>query len=282
MKIGLILAVSAISLFSGTVIWSTQKTIERPASRADDEEKQVLQPERRSANHFFYPTGSISTLYINAPVAVELDETFTGVELYGDTSLFPKLQITDRHGIVNIGQRQYPKIIGKGPGPGKRWEYPDSIRQQIQDADIRVRVGIGNSGAHHNRILDLKNCKNVAATTPVTGERVTLNLFQVDSTQLDLAVGGIQVYHSGGRATFWLQLSGTADQVFFSAGSWGNVDARRLQAREVYVRNAHHVEWDLYATEIANLQGLDSCTVRLGGNPRYQLIREGNDERRRR
>ncbi len=273
MKLGLAMVVSAVSLFSGTVIWSTQKTVERAVYRSGNPDSRSDIPVRRSDRLFFYSIDRpLAIVNVNAPVSVELDEGFTGVELHGDTSLFSALRVTTQYGILNISRRPLRKTTAQGGS--REWVvYNDSLLQQLKAADIRVRVGIGAGADLPKQYFDFKNCKKVSSATPVQGGFVHFNLFQVDSTQFSLRMKAVEV-HQNGKPGPVLALSGSVNQLFFSQLVEGKVDTRQLHAREVYVRNAHKTDLELFATEIANLRQLDSCTVKISGNPPFTKISE--------
>ena len=267
------MVVSAVSLFSGTVIWSTQKTVERNIFRLETNDARWVLPGRQTGNSFFYPASrELLSVQVNAPVTVEVDEGFSGIELLGDTSLFRGLGVSFQYGALHVGQRPTRKTTRQSDG-AERLVYDDSLKQQIKAADLTVRVGIGPGAGTPRRQLDFKNCKKVTCTTPIRGEVMQINLFRVDSANINLQVNAVELSQSGSGAAV-IQLSGTAAQVFFSAFMGGRVDMKQLKASEVYVRNGHNAQLDLYASEIANLQGLDSCSVRLSGSPRYTKIRE--------
>ena len=278
MKLGLAMAILAVSLFSGTVIWSAAKTIERAVYSLEKLGLSSDTPERRSDKRFFYAADRpFPIVNISVPVSVELDEGFTGVELLGDTSLFYGLRVSTQYGFLNVSRQPTRKTAGKD-GSREQLVYDDSLFQKIKAAGIAVRIGIGAGAGLPTRHFEFKGCKYITCATPLQGRRVRLNLFRVDSAQFNLRMKAIELMQTA-EAGSSLQLSGAVDQVYFRQLTEGKVDARQLYAREVYVRGAHKTDLELHASEIANLQGLDSCKVRLSGNPAYTKTKEAEPPR---
>jgi hypothetical protein len=243
----------------------------------EDMISKVPAPARREAGLFFYPSGPVLSVYVNLPVAVELDESFTGIELRGDTSVFKSLRTSILPG-GHLMVGQMPVKITATPR-GRSAIYEDTVFQQIKAADITVRIGIGSgsAGAQSKRRFNFKNCKIIRAATPIHGTIIDMYLFKVDTVALNLNAEALDMKEQ--NASDWdkrpcIQLSGTVCQANFNHLKDIHLAAKNLRAKEVYISKAENALLEIQASEIANLRNLDGCTLRLDGNPPHTRILE--------
>lgn len=281
MKLGLPVAVSAVALFSGTITWSTFITVQRDVFQLTEASLTSPEPDRREAGRFIFHSGPVTSVDVQAPVVVELDETFTGVELLGDTSAFRYLQVSVGKGPDRILIRQAPTKIVERQNR-KHLVYEDSLATKIKSSNIVVKIGIGKGTDKYpyQRNISFSRCKKVVANAPVHGGILLLYLKHVDSVRLNLDVQILQVNQSTfGDSTYrpHLQFSGTVKQAGYSALEFTDLDAEQLHAREVYLKGGLMSSLRIYASEVANLTGVDRSKLHLSGNPTYTKIKEATN-----
>ena len=150
MKTGSLLIIAAISLSAGTVLWSTRQKVQR-SYLASQSCLVGVEAVKQTANAQFFPSERVHRVEVTVPVNVELDETFTGVELTGDTALFRYLEV-----MVN-GYRKASGSISVKMKPmrehginkdgnyfsGVRYGGDSLGRKLVEEANITARIGIG-------------------------------------------------------------------------------------------------------------------------------------------
>ena len=231
-------------------------------------------PAERGAGRFFYASGPIHSLIVQVPVSVELDNSFNGLELLGDTSMFKLLRISTGHGPVLIGQAS-TKTAHQNPNDPEERVNKDSLDPRIKAANIRIRVGIGPELA--KRRLSFNSCKKVTCVSPIQGKKVFFMLLGVDSVQLNLDVEALECMSSwGGHTRPYLELSGNAGQAYFYHLENVHLSAAQLRTREAYIRGAYGSDLEIQATDIANCTILNHCSLQLTGNPTHRRIESTN------
>ena len=281
MKIGLLMVITAVSLFTGTVVWSTVTPVERKRYDITERVKNSLKPDRKTEHAFFYQIKNTASCRVNAPVKVELDESFTGVELLGDTSVLKYLlvhtnQMSPKSDWVNIEMMPAVQIAEADAATGKikknTIKYDSTHQQIVAAANITVRIGIGSGekmGIPERQLVFL-GCKKVQTVTPVTGRKLLVNLGNPDSTILQLNVQYLEL-NATGSSPKYVALRGKVDWAHYML-SFTDLYAQDLVTEESYLSRWNDSSANILATEIVNARRVKDCLLNIIGNPTYQRI----------
>lgn len=283
MKTGLAMAVSAILLFTGTVVWSAFKPVTRPIYYAPSRQVMAM-PDRVGARTYFFESEAPVYINVDAPVFVEIDNSFTGIELQGDTSLLSYLRVSNENmnsqnsiGIV------FDYLVDNGLARDSTTEQKatqDFLHlEALRKAHVVVRIGIGAQkmnpfGSLH---FTFQHCKKVTTQQTLAAANLWLSIFQTDSVQMNLRAGDLTIdfpSYSVPNQSQWIKLNGESGRVAANNFSAGTFDATELKVRDFYMNNLKNADVRIFASHLARLRGVDDCNIQVDGNPEYQWIEQ--------
>jgi len=269
MKTGLVMVISAVVLFTGTMLWGAFKTVPKNVYRYDKyDPKNVQMPDSVSARSYFYNAEKFVNIGISAPINVELDNSFNGVELRGDTSLF-------KHLLVSMDKKTEQQDIDvhlNNPGAAEN----KAVLDLLSHAAITIRVGVssGRMEGPANRRFSFWRCKKINTVKPVRAKEFNIYLSETDTVSLQMDVDNLTIDFPkfSERATDLVHLEGNSQRVVINNFSRGTLDATRLLAKDVYVSNCKDASIRVYASDLARIRQLENCSVQVEGNPAYKWI----------
>lgn len=285
MKIGLLMVITAVSLFTGTVVWSTVTPVERNRNDIAKRGLDPLRPVLQTDHSYFFDIKNTAFCTVKAPVNVELDDRFTGIEIIGDTSVFKYLLVHSGQTPTNtdwVSVELMPEVlVANADETGKLLKgtirYDTLHQYTVAAANITVRLGIGakKKGDTNQRQMDFQHCKKVTTLTPVKGECLFINLQGIDSIMMEVDLNYLDVkspYNAKDHHGY-IGLKGKAERVHYYLGSTV-LDARQLITTETYAPNCSNSSINIHATEIVNARYLSTCELNISGNPKYKRISE--------
>lgn len=273
MKTALILIIAAILLSTGMILWSTQQKVQR-SDMVTTTCMTEVEPVRQMSTSQFFPSEKVHTVDVAVPVNVELDETFTGVELIGDTTLFKYIQVTVNDyrkapGSISIKFRplQEHGFNKEGNYFIRTWAGGDTLgRKRVAAANITARIGIGGPEPtdQRKRTFRFTGCPKIYSQTPITGSSIEWRANRVDSMWVGLNVDNFN-FVTAHKA--FIKLTGRADRANYKI-SGALLDGRELVSKEVYI-SGHGSTIQVFASEIFNAGNLSGAEVQLHGNPSF-------------
>ena len=279
MKTGLVTALSAVILFTGTVVWSAFKLVPQSAFKVSE-----LKPDRFSADTYFFNSEVPGYINVDAPAFVEIDNSFTGIELQGDTSLFSYLQVTvstaSEYSQNNISI-VFKSLVATGSAPDLTKEQQvtqDFLHlEALRKAHVVVRIGIGEKKIDPFGSLNFtfQHCKKVTTQQPLAAANLWLSIFQTDSVQMNLHAGDLTINFpsfSVRNPPQWIKLEGKSDRVAANNFSAGVFDATGLKVRDFYMQNLKNADVRISASHLARIRQVEDCKIQVEGNPEYKWI----------
>lgn len=278
------MAILAIVLFTGTIIWSSFKIISHPVKRYDRQEMEIGQtPDRVTGNSHFFQAEYSHSIRIDAPVLVELDDSFEGVELLGDTALFSQIWVKTgkNNGLdegIDIGVRLLnPRHLLNVDSTEDGKPTQDLLRRKaLAQANLKVRIGVGlhtrkTPSARH---FSFGHCKKISTKQPLKGSNVMMNFFMVDSLDLNLDMDQLTLdFPNFSPQPFTsARLQGQCRRVAANNFFNGVFDGSGFVVRDFYMRNIKSADVKIHATEIARIREVEASNVVVEGNPLYKWI----------
>ncbi len=263
------MVISAVALFTGTMVWGAFKTVPRKVYHYDMyDSKNVQMPDSVSAQAYFYNSEKSVNISISAPLNVELDNSFNGVELRGDTSLF-------KHLLVSMDKTQEKQDISvhlKNAGAAEN----KAVLDLLSHAAITIRVGVvsGRMEGPAYRRFSFWRCKKLSTLNPVSGKEFHIHLSETDTVSLQMDVDNLTIDFPklSEKAPGLVRLEGNSRRVAINNFSRGTLDATRLLTKDIYVNNCKEANIRVYAGDLARIRQLENCTVQVEGNPAYKWI----------
>lgn len=281
MKKGWILALTGVSLFAGTVIWSAFKTVPRPPRFVPDSKTTFENPVRKEVNRFVFDADAPFRVNVEAPIQVELVPDFKGVELIGDTSFIRHLgvQTSSINGSTSI---DIHVLSGDGNKENAALHQPDSPEYaQFLAAHIRARIGLGTDENRlwRQRHFSFSNCYKVISASPLSATNLSLSFFQTDSMWLNVQTENLAVDFPSiaFKNPNWLKLSGHCDRIALNKFTAGTLDATALEVRDFYAYMPKEAALHIRATRLARMTEVENCQVKVEGNPKYQWIEDRSE-----
>ena len=271
------MVVSALALFTATTIWAAFKTVPRKVYHYKMNEPGTAQaPDRVDAGSYFYASEKTSYISVSIPVSVELDDSFNGVELRGDTSMFRYIQVktntgTGRQKNIEIWCRTLQTgDTGAGALDNKL------VLDMLSKSNVSVRVGIGSGrmpGPGYRR-LSFGQCRKVSTRKPVSDTEFNISVFDTDTLWLQLNAEKLTLDFPklSDKPTAWAHLEGKSARVVINNYSSGTLDAVGLQTREIYVSNSKDARLRVYASDLARIRHAENCEIQVEGTPAHQWI----------
>lgn len=265
MKTGLVMVISAVALFTGTMVWGAFKLVPKKVYHYDMyDSKNARMPDSVSAQAYFYNAGKFVHVNISAPVNVELDNSFNGAELRGDTSLFKYLLVSTEDNEIDLHL--------KNPGLAENKAVLDLLGQ----AAITIRVGVVSSRMEgpDSRRFSFWRCKKLSTLNPVSGKEFHIHLSETDTVSLQMDVDNLTIDFPklSEKAPGLVRLEGNSRRVAINNFSRGTLDATRLLTKDIYVNTCKDANIQVYAIDLARIRQLENCTVQVEGNPAYKWI----------
>lgn len=274
MKTGLITVVSAVTLFTGTIFWAAFTTVPRKVYHYQLNAPETAQaPDRVDAGSYFYASEKTSFISVNVPVQVELDDSFNGVELQGDTSVFRYISVKTNTG---TGQQNDIQIWSIPKQMGDAGDN-ETARDILRKADVTVRIGIGSGrmpGPGYRR-FSFSSCRKVSNLKPVSDHEFSINVFGTDTLWLQLNAEKLTLDFpklADDPTTALVHLEGKSERVAINNFSGGTLDAAGLQTREMYMSNSKQARLYVYASDLARIRQAKNCEIQVEGNPAHQWI----------
>jgi len=269
MKTGLVMVISAVALFTCTMLWGAFKEVPRNVYRYDRyDSKNARTPDSVSARSYFYNVEKSADISISAPVNVILDNRFNGVELQGDTSLFKLL-------LVSIDKESKKKEMSVRVSSIGEPEYKTALYLLSQAAiTIRVGVGSGRMQGPANHRFSFWRCKKINTAMPISGKAFNFHLSETDTVSLQMDVENLTIDFPklSEKAPGLVQLEGNSHRVAINNFSRGTLDATRLLAKDVYVSNSKDASIRVYASDLARIRQVYGTG---GRKPFLQVDRRG-------
>lgn len=278
MKKGWILALTGVSLFAGTVIWSAFKTVPRSPRYVPDVKTKWEAPVRKEATRYVYDADAPYKVNVEAPIEVELVPDFAGVELIGDTSFIRHLgvQATRMNDYTGIDIH----ILGMDDDPETlALRQPDSPEYaQFRAAHIVARIGLGTDTNRpwKQRQFSFSNCTKVMAASPLQASFLHLSFFQTDSMQVNVQAENLAIDFPdiAFKNPNWLKLSGHCDRIALNKFTTGTLDATALDVRDFYAYEPKEAHLHVRASRLVRMRNVENCKVEVDGNPKSQWIEE--------
>lgn len=283
MKTGVIMALSAVTIFTGTVVWSSFKMIAHPVRKYDRAEMEKGQaPDRVTANSHFFESEPAHSIRIDAPVYVELDDSFDGVELQGDTALFHQIWVSTTKNVlmgksIDIGVRLLNprQQFGVDSTDGKPTQ--DFLRRRaLAQANLKVRIGVGSYSKKtlSPRQFSINHCKKVSTLQPLKGSNMEMNFFMTDSIDIHLDANQLTLNFPNfdPQPFTWVHLQGQSRRVAMNNFFNGQLDGSGFVVRDFYVRNIKNADVTIHATDLARVREIKESNLKVEGNPKYQSI----------
>jgi hypothetical protein len=282
MKIAILMVTTAISLFAGTVIWSARTPVERTIINKGNSVYSV--PDRKTTHSWYYQSEHAQIFNVNAPVHVELDDSFYGVELLGDTSFFKYFTIQINKNPLLRASINISTVTATIPARNVYTHQvfvpssvTDSINNQLLNAaNITIRIGIGSGSTDGERQFAFSACKTVTSMTPITEGRILIEAYDADSLAFHLQVKNFELYSETSLKNpvkHVAKLTGKTDQAHYRITGI-DLQAHDLISKESYLLQCKDSNIDIFATEIANAREMVNCPLKISGNPPYQRIIE--------
>ncbi|MCC6279720.1 MAG: hypothetical protein IT262_03910 [Saprospiraceae bacterium] len=284
MKSGLVMVISAVSLFTATVIWSAFKEVPHHVYRYDVKEQTKAQtPDSTTAQSCFFQLGKIPNIcMVDGPLSVELDNGFAGIELRGDTSLFKHIWVVRdkntgggiRIGIVRLNVHANEKAADS---LSERLAKEDFTRREaVRKGDVTVRLGIGTvqmrgPGYRH---FTFSNCKKISTPQVIRDRALNISVFQTDSVWMNLDVNELTLDfpNFAVKNTQFVHLEGKSKRTAINNFSGGSLDASQMISKDLYMYNSKEANIHIYASDLARLRQMEKCNIQVEGNPPYQWI----------
>ncbi len=268
MKLGKLMVIGAILLFLTAFRWALVTAIEDRTIRHSMEE---LSPTQLTSSTVRYETNEINRIEINAAVNVILDDSFQGIELQGDTSCFKQLVI-NASSFISKSQKYYSIVIDD------RVKNRDSDSITIKyifgsDKDLHKKVAIRMGIKHTNgllpqsRSMDFTNCPSVLFLQPYKCKNLELNLSNVDSYQLKVAVENLQLsiidrYKKQENEIIGAcQVSGSTERLYINRLVSQKILATQLAVEEVYINDLSTTNVYLNAPNLTNVRYADTSSM---------------------
>lgn len=281
MKTGVIMAFSAVTLFTGSMIWSNFRMVADPVKKYDREEMERGQaPDRVTTNTHFFESEPAHNIRIDAPVWVELDNRFDGVELQGDTALFHQIWVSTTKNVfmeksIDIGIRLLNprQHFGVDSTDGKPTQ--DFLRRRaLSQANLKVRIGVGSytQKTPSPRGFSFNHCKKVSTLQPLKGSNMDMNFFMTDSIDVHIDADQLTLdFPNFDPQPFtWVRFQGRCRRVAMNNFFNGLFDGSGFVVRDFYVRNLKHADVTIYATDLARVRQIEESNVKVEGNPEYR------------
>lgn len=277
MKTGFIMVLSALSLYVGTLFWAAFKEIPREVYRfhINDLKKANQAPDRVTADSYFYASEKSTDITISVPVPVELDNSFNGIELKGDTSMFRHLWVATPHqpgkyGGMYVGYRS----IESGDTTASALNKTE-VAEILRRSNVSIRVGIGSSkmpGPSTRRFSF--NCAKLSSINFIDDPNLIIHLISIDSVSLQLDVDKLTFtfYEKLATSNNWVHLEGNCKRAFIKFFDSGTLDANYLKVKDFYIDACKDSRIHVYASDLARIRQVDNCEVEIEGNPRYKRV----------
>jgi hypothetical protein len=283
MKTGMSLVVTAVTLFAGTVIWSSMKPIAQKKFSMTELDINAMEEhaaDRKSNNSWYFQSEAAMFYEVSAPVQVEIDESFFGVELLGDTSLFQYL-IVDVNNDKNIRRSIEVRERTSAVVAGDTVKTAENISQLLQSANITVRLGVGSGKDFFDRkdsrprTIRLTSCRNVRSATPITGKRVLVESEGIDSMFLNVDTQLFSLVTDAGqkKSRQYVQLTGATGRAHYMLKET-TLEADHFYSKESYLDRCSNAGIRIFAAEIVNSRRTPGCKIDISGNPVYQRFVE--------
>jgi len=285
MKTALILIIAAILLSTGTILWSARQKVQR-AGMVMTTCMTEVEPVRQMTSSQFFPSEKVHTVDVAVPVNVELDETFTGVELIGDTTLFKYIQVTVNDyrkapGSISVKFRPLQtRGFSKDGNYFIKTQYGgDGIaRNLVAAANITARIGIGQPEdlRSSERNFHFRQCRTITTKSPLSGEFI-----RWETTNVDTVIAHFEVKNLNYKADLpvapdnrsnYMKLTGHVSRVNYLL-YFTHLDAGELFSTETYFTSVHQSDIHVFASNIFNVNNLSDTDVKLSGNPKYRRIK---------
>lgn len=259
------MVISAVALFTGTMVWGAFKTVPKKVYHYDMyDPKNARMPDSVSVRSYFYNAEKFVHINISAPVNVELDNSFNGIELQGDTSLFKHLLVSTENKDIGVHL--------KNPGLAEN----KAVLDLLSHAAITIRVGVvsGRMEDPDSRRFSFWRCKKINTAMPISGRAFNIHLSETDTVSLQMDVENLTIDFPklSEKAPGLVQLEGNCRRVAITNFSRGTLDTTRLLAEDVYVSNSKDASIRVYASDLARIRQVENCTVQVEGNPAYKWI----------
>ena len=283
MKTGLVTAISALILFTGTVVWSAFKLVPWSTSQSEFKVTRLI-PDRVSTNAWFFNSEIPANVYVDAPVFVEIDNSFAGIELQGDTSLFSYLLLT-----VSTASEYSPNnvsiifksLVATGSARDLTKEQQEAQdfthMEALRNAHVVVRIGVQKMKMLGTPNFSFQHCKKVTTLQPLTTANLGLSIFQTDSVQMNLHTGDLTINFptfSLRNPPNWVKLEGESSRVAATNFSTGVFNATGLKVRDFYMQNLKNADVRISASHLARIRQVENCKIQVDGNPQYKWIEE--------
>jgi hypothetical protein len=283
MKTGMSLVVTAVTLFAGTVIWSSMKPIAQKKfsmAELDIIAMEEHTADRKSSNSWYFQSEAAMFYSVAAPIHVVIDESFFGVELLGDTSLFQYLKV----GVNNDKNiRRSIEVIGRSSMvvAGDTVKTAENINQLLRSANITVRLGVGSGKDFFDhkdsrpRTISLTSCRNVQSATPITGKRVLVESEGIDSMFLNVDTQLFSLVTDAGqkKSRQYVQLTGATGRAHYRLKET-TLEANNFYSKESYLDLCNNAGIQIFASEIVNSRRMAGCKTDISGSPVYQRLVE--------
>ena len=265
MKTGLVMVISAVALFTGTMVWGAFKTVPKKVYHYDMyDPKNARMPDSVSALSYFYNAEKFVHVNISAPVNVELDNRFNGAELRGDTSLFKYLLVSTEDNEIDLHL--------KNPGLAEN----KAVLDLLSHAGITIRVGVvsGRMEGPDSRRFSFWRCKKINTIKPISGKEFNIHLSESDTVSMQMDVDNLTIDFPklSEKAPGLVHLEGNSHRVAINNFSRGTLDATRLLTKDIYVNTCKDANIRVYASDLARIRQLENFTVQVEGNPAYKWI----------
>ena len=272
------MVVAAIGLFTGTTIWAAFKTVPRKVYHYKLNAPETAQtPDRVDARSYFYASEKTSSVSVNVPVQIELDDSFNGVELRGDTSVFRYISVKTNTGTSQQKDIQVWSKPKQMSDTGAGVLDNETARDILRKSDVTVRIGIGSSrmpGPGYRR-FSFSSCRKVSTPKPISDHEFHINVYGTDTLWLQLNAEKLTLDFpklDDDPNTAWVHLEGKSDRVAINNYSGGTLEAAGLQTREMYLSNSKQARLHVYASDLARIRQAKNCEIQVEGNPAHQWI----------
>ncbi|MBL7783727.1 MAG: hypothetical protein JNM22_21000 [Saprospiraceae bacterium] len=278
MKKGWILALTAVFLFAGTVIWSAFKSVARPPRFVPEPTVIWNDPTSKEARRLYFEAEAPYKVNVEAPVQVELVPDFNGVELIGDTSLMQYLgvQTVQMNGSTEIGIYIKNETTDE---VAKELAQPDSpTHASFRAAHIIARIGLGTDQNRQwkQREFRFNNCINVTANTPLKASYLHLSFNAIDSSKVHVQAENLTVQFPAFafKNPYYTQLEGQCERIVVNQFTAGTLDATALDARDFYMYQPKEANIHMRASRLVRMIGVENCQVAVEGEPPYRWIEQ--------
>lgn len=285
MKTGLVTAISAVVLFSGTMVWSAFQLVPTRVYDYDAEKRNPGQwPDRTSANTYFFDSKDPLYVNVHAPVHVELTDDYNGVELLGDTTLFKYLKVTtyklNHENSIEIALKYVSnnELAQTDSTAGQKATQDFLRREALRHSNVVVRIGTrhGKPALSGSRHFSFQDCKSVRTLQSLRAANLWLSFIETDSAKVQLQADNLTVafpeFTSENRQ--WIKLEGESGRVAANNFSAGTFDASDLKVRDFYMHNLHRADVRISASHLARIRRVEDCKILVEGNPEYKWIEE--------